>query len=62
MEEKTSAVKEPRNEQSCGTKHLFYGFIQSMFQAIPAMMTLSGLICSLWFQANDDIMTLSCVP
>jgi len=30
MVEKTSVVKEPRNEQSCGTKHLFYGFIQSM--------------------------------
>jgi hypothetical protein len=30
MEEKTSVVKDPRNEQSCGTSILFNGFIQSM--------------------------------
>jgi hypothetical protein len=62
MEEKASVVKDPRNEQSCGTSICSMDLSKVWFQAIPDIMTLSGLICSLWFQANHDIMTLSCVP
>jgi len=44
MEEKASVVKDPRNEQSCVTSICSMDLSRVWFQAIPDIMTLSGLI------------------